>query len=70
MISHRILLPINILTVPNLNHQDHQLLVLNLADDTEVTHAVSPQLAERRALERFAQAARVFPYCEPVSEKI
>ena len=70
MIDDHIFLTINVFAVPNLNHQDYELLVLNFAYNTEVTYSISPQFSERGALKRFSQPARIFANRQSLSEKI
>lgn len=63
-------LAVDIPPMPDLDHQDHQLLVLNLANDPEIAHTVSPQFPKGSTLEGFAETPRVISFCNALPEKI
>ena len=54
----------------DLDHQDGELLVLNVADDAVITDLVTPKAAKRIALERCAQFTRIFVRRKTLVEKL
>src|SRR5690554_7739717 len=55
---------VDILAVSGSNHQDHQPVILDLADDTVVRHAIAPEFVQL-TLQGLAQLARMLQRHHP-----
>jgi hypothetical protein len=62
-------LAVDVISVSNSDDQDHQTIVLNLANDPEIARAISPQFPETGALKSFPDAARIFQFCNSFLKK-
>lgn len=61
---------INVALVADLDHQDAQHRVLDVADEAIVAHAVAPELAELRPGQRLAQSAGIVLDGEAIPKEV
>jgi hypothetical protein len=62
-------LAVDFFSMSDPNGQDDQASVLKLADDPEIAHPATPQFSEARAEKGLSDAARIFRFCNSLSEK-
>src|SRR6516225_2217107 len=60
---------VDIAPVADCDDENPQRFVLNIADDSIVTHSIAPIRAELRTAQRLADAARVFSGCKPLPQE-
>lgn len=63
-------LPVNLPSVANFNNQNYQTLILQITNNAIVANAITPQIAEFRALQRLAGLAWIFQNCDALGMKI
>lgn len=61
--------PINFPPIANLQNQNRQQLVLNIANDAIIAYAIAPKVAQS-SLQRFAQGARIVATSHALVQKI
>jgi hypothetical protein len=52
-------LAVDVFSFSDSDRQDFQSVILNLADDPEIAHSVSPKFSETGTLHRFPDGARI-----------
>jgi len=53
-----------------LQHEDNELVVLDVADDSVIADTVAPEIAELRALKRSTLLSRIVERSDPITQEV
>jgi hypothetical protein len=60
---------VDFFAMPDSQHKHNKAIVLDLTDQPERTDSIFPEFAEARALQRLADAARIFEPGQPIAKE-